>query len=77
MNLKPLSANKKKPKHWFIRYFGLTVIFPGIFITILTLKLTNTINWPWLWVTAPLWIPATIFIMILAHFLKKSWSGKS
>ena len=44
----------------------------AIFITFLVLKLTNTIDWSWWWVTAPLWIPAglafgvLIFILLLA-----------
>ena len=35
----------------------LTVLFVG-------LKLTNYIDWSWWWVLSPLWIPATIFIVI-------------
>jgi len=26
-----------------------------LFLAFLVLKLTNVIDWPWLWVTAPLW----------------------
>ena len=39
----------------------LTVLFIG-------LKLTNHINWPWIWVLSPLWIGGLIaaFIMLLA-----------
>lgn len=32
------------------------------------LKLTNFINWSWWWVTAPLWAPAGIF-MVLGAFV--------
>lgn len=28
-----------------------------LFIVFLILKLTGTISWSWIWVTAPLWIP--------------------
>jgi hypothetical protein len=31
-----------------------------LFLIFLTLKLTNNIQWSWLWVTAPLWIPLVI-----------------
>lgn len=29
------------------------------------LKLTGFINWPWVWVLAPFWIPLTIVVAIL------------
>lgn len=29
------------------------------------LKLTGYINWPWLWVTAPFWIPLVIVLALL------------
>lgn len=35
----------------------LTVIF-------VVLKLVGVINWPWLWVLAPLWIPLSIIFVI-------------
>ena len=34
------------------------------FIVFLVLKLTNVINWSWWWVTAPLWIPVVIVIVL-------------
>ena len=33
-----------------------------LFIVFLVLKLTNVIDWSWLWVTAPLWIPLLLVI---------------
>jgi uncharacterized membrane protein YdjX (TVP38/TMEM64 family) len=46
---------------------GLTTI---IFLIFLTLKLTNNINWSWWWVTSPIWIPFSIFIVLfLSAFL--------
>jgi uncharacterized protein (DUF983 family) len=40
------------------------------FIVLLTiifviLKLTNTINWSWLWVFSPLWISVLIWLIII------------
>lgn len=29
------------------------------------LKLTGVINWPWLWVLSPFWIPVALLIVIL------------
>lgn len=35
--------------------------FAGIlFIVFLILKLTGNIDWSWVWVTSPLWIPLTL-----------------
>ena len=45
---------------------GFTGLLALVFIT---LKLTGVINWPWLWVLAPLWISLGIgllFLVILA-----------
>lgn len=44
--------------------------FGGIlFVVFLTLKLTGYIDWSWLWVTAPLWIPFAIFAAFTVVFL--------
>jgi hypothetical protein len=44
--------------------------FPSaIFILFLTLKLCGVIHWSWWWVTAPLWIPAAIAIVVLLVIL--------
>lgn len=37
----------------------LTVLFIG-------LKLTNHIDWSWLWVLSPLWISTSIVLLVLA-----------
>lgn len=36
------------------------------FLVFLTLKLLNKVDWSWWWVTAPLWIPASIAVVFLA-----------
>ena len=42
---------------------------PGVctflFMMFLILKLTNTIDWSWWWITAPLWIPLGFVIIAL------------
>lgn len=37
---------------------GLAVLFIG-------LKLTGYINWPWVWVLAPIWVPIAVVVVIL------------
>lgn len=36
-----------------------------IFLVFLVLKLCNVIQWSWVWVTAPLWINAIIYIILV------------
>jgi hypothetical protein len=40
-----------------------------LFLIFLVLKLTNYINWSWWWVTAPLWITAILYIVIVTIFI--------
>lgn len=35
-----------------------------LFVVFLVLKLTEVIDWSWWWVTAPLWIPLALILMI-------------
>lgn len=35
-----------------------------LFIVFLVLKLCHVINWSWWWVTAPIWIPIAILLLI-------------
>lgn len=42
--------------------FGLGTV---LFIVFLVLKLTGNIDWSWWWVTAPLWIPLLIAVLLL------------
>lgn len=46
--------------------FGLGTV---LFIVFLVLKLTNTIDWSWWWVTSPLWISAGLVIIVLLIIL--------
>lgn len=42
-----------------ISFFGLlTIVF-------ITLKLIGTIDWSWLWVLSPIWIPFALVFLIL------------
>lgn len=36
-----------------------------LFIIFLVLKLTKVITWSWWWITAPLWIPVALGLIIL------------
>lgn len=44
---------------------GFTGLLAVLFIG---LKLTNVINWSWLWVLSPLWIPIVIVITLFIIF---------
>ena len=48
------------------KYSGGSISFGAIlFIVFLVLKLTSVINWSWLWVTSPLWIPFVLCIVLI------------
>lgn len=38
--------------------------FSVLFFIFLTLKLTNYIDWSWWWVTAPIWAPFAVVILV-------------
>lgn len=40
-----------------------------LFLIFLVLKLTNYIDWSWWWVSAPLWITAILYIVIVTIFV--------
>ena len=46
---------------------GCSVSLPFIALILVSLKLTGVINWSWLWVTSPIWIP--IALALLIHFI--------
>jgi Transmembrane Fragile-X-F protein len=35
-----------------------------LFLIFFVLRATNNIDWPWVWVFAPLWIPLSIVILL-------------
>lgn len=44
--------------------------FPGLLaLLFIALKLTGHLDWPWIWVLAPLWLPAAIGIAIVGGML--------
>lgn len=45
-----------------VGFFSLLGLLGLLFIT---LKLLGVVNWSWLWVLAPIWIPIAIVIFIL------------
>lgn len=56
--------NNKQATRTGISFTGaLTLIF-------ITLKLTDVIDWSWVWVLAPLWIPlALVAVILLVAFI--------
>lgn len=51
-----------------------------LFFIFLVLKLTNYINWSWLWITCPLWITPIVlivlFLIVVIIFLLIFFFGK-
>jgi hypothetical protein len=41
------------------------VTFPGLLtILFIGLKLGNIIDWPWVWVLSPIWIPVALLLVV-------------
>ena len=60
--------NKNKNIYYGVNFLDILLI---VFIV---LKLTNTIDWSWWWVLAPLWIPWILIIIIwigMVCFIKR------
>jgi hypothetical protein len=45
---------------------GCSVSLPLITLILVILKLTGVIDWSWVWVTSPIWIPIALVFFILA-----------
>ena len=52
-------ANNNSTSSGGIGFFGL------MFLILMTLKLTNYIDWSWWWVTAPLWGGFALILLII------------
>ena len=44
---------------------GCSVSLPLITLILVILKLTGGIDWSWVWVTSPIWIPIALIFFIL------------
>lgn len=42
------------------------ILLPMLAVLLIGLKLTGYIQWGWLWVLSPLWIPLAVAIVIIA-----------
>ena len=49
-------------------YYGGVGFTGALFLVFLVLKLTNYIDWSWWWITAPLWVPLVLVVVILFGF---------
>lgn len=47
---------------------GKTTPFVVVFLVFLILKLTGVIDWSWWWITAPLWAPIALLLILLVLF---------
>lgn len=44
---------------------GCSISLPFITLILVALKLTGVIDWSWVWVTSPIWIPIALLGIIL------------
>ena len=55
----------KKERNFSSLFFGIMLI---AFLALLSLKCCNVIEWPWIWVTAPLWICVVLVFVIIVLY---------
>lgn len=48
---------------------GSLTVFTLLGVAFVILKLCKVINWSWLWVTAPFWIPLAIGLIAIAIYI--------
>lgn len=56
----------EKNKNVTVRGTGLSTLLTVAFVV---LKLCNVIDWSWIWVLAPLWIPFAIWAIVIISIL--------
>ena len=60
-------SNNKGTKEGGVGFLGLLQL---VFIV---LKLVGVIEWSWLWVLTPIWLPTLIVIIMVVIVIIKSW----
>ena len=50
-----------KTLNWYYIVTGAAIVS----LTLTALKITDCITWKWVWVASPLWIVATLFLIIM------------
>lgn len=58
----------KRHKSYWIGFYG-TIVTVAAFVIFTVLKLTGVIAWSWWWITAPIWIPFLIAVILVITFL--------
>lgn len=59
------------------KYSSTGVGFCGILtIVFIVLKLTGVIDWTWLWVLSPIWIPIAVSALFIGFALIAAWFRK-
>lgn len=59
---------KPKIKEVYINKQSMS-LFEAVFLVFLILKLTDTIDWSWWWVTAPIWGPIVLLLSVTISIL--------
>jgi hypothetical protein len=65
MNEALVTTTEALDRHLFVAGFVLTIVMSG-------LKVFGVIQWPWLWITAPLWIWIGL-TALRAQFIVRPW----
>lgn len=67
MNVKYSYGNNNSDNNIGLTFWG---FFCGLLtVAFIVLKLTGFINWSWLWVLAPIWIPVAFYLILFLTIL--------
>ena len=63
---------KKKKEKMIAKSTGIYLSFlsKSMLLIFVILKLLNVVNWPWLWVLSPIWIPFTLLGIVYAYMIE-------
>lgn len=59
---------------------GCIIVYLGIVLGVISLKLTSVIDWSWGWVTMPIWAVPVVFLMLmglaLINMIYNGWNDE-
>lgn len=61
----PSFRDEEPPVPW--QFKAAAAVLLGLAATLTALRLTGRIDWPWVWVLAPAWVPVALVACICAY----------
>ena len=75
-NDNPKADNKMMPKPQGVSFSTRVVLIGYLSLILSFLKITAVINWGWLWILSPIWIPFSIIFILILFIMAQGFLGK-